>query len=131
MSLAQFSKSTGSVKFFDVKKGFGFIVPSDGSPDIFVHQSSIVKEGFRSLREAEEVEYEVDIDSTSGKPRAINVTGPNGTPVLGIPPPKRIQEGENSFSRFADRGESPRRHNSGDGPKSYPKKRYDPNQSEE
>ncbi|MBV8780838.1 MAG: cold-shock protein [Phycisphaerae bacterium] len=48
---------TGTVKWFDSKKGFGFIVNSAGK-DVFVHFSSIQSEGFRSLKDGEEVEYE-------------------------------------------------------------------------
>jgi cold shock protein len=49
--------STGSVKWFDTKKGFGFIVNPDGK-DVFVHYTSIDGEGFRSLKDGEQVEYE-------------------------------------------------------------------------
>jgi cold shock protein len=50
--------SIGNVKWFDTKKGFGFIVGPEGR-DVFVHYSSIEGDGFRSLREGERVEYEL------------------------------------------------------------------------
>lgn len=48
---------TGSVKWFDTKKGFGFIINPDGK-DVFVHYTSIDGEGFRALKDGEQVEYE-------------------------------------------------------------------------
>lgn len=62
---------TGVVKWFDVKKGFGFIVGADGAKDVFVHYSSIEGDGFRALKDGEEVEYEMT-DSDRG-PQAQNV----------------------------------------------------------
>ena len=51
---------TGKVKWFNDQKGFGFITPDDGSNDLFVHHTSIEGEGHRSLREDQEVEFEVE-----------------------------------------------------------------------
>jgi len=51
--------STGTVKWFNEQKGFGFIVPDDGGEDLFVHYSNIGAEGVRSLAEGQKVEYEV------------------------------------------------------------------------
>jgi len=56
--------STGTVKWFDVKKGFGFLVNADGK-DVFVHFSSIEGDGFRVLKDGEQVEFE-QVDSGKG-----------------------------------------------------------------
>lgn len=49
----------GTVKWFSSEKGFGFIVPDEGGPDVFVHYSAIDGSGFRSLEENQQVSYEV------------------------------------------------------------------------
>lgn len=51
--------ASGKVKWFNDQKGYGFIQADDGGPDVFVHQSSITMEGFRTLSEGQPVEYEV------------------------------------------------------------------------
>lgn len=63
--------STGTVKWFDDAKGFGFITPDDGSKDLFVHFSAIQAAGFKSLKESDKVQYEVE-QSPKG-PRATNI----------------------------------------------------------
>ena len=49
--------ATGSVKWFNTEKGFGFIKPDDGSDDVFVHFSGIIAEGFKTLEENQKVSY--------------------------------------------------------------------------
>jgi CspA family cold shock protein len=51
--------ATGTVKFFNNEKGFGFITPSTGEKDVFVHFSNVVGEGFKSLEEGQQVEFDV------------------------------------------------------------------------
>jgi CspA family cold shock protein len=52
--------SNGTVKWFNESKGYGFISPSDGSKDVFVHFNSIVGDGFKSLAEGQSVSYQVE-----------------------------------------------------------------------
>jgi CspA family cold shock protein len=63
--------ATGTVKWFNDAKGFGFITPSDGSKDVFVHFSAVSGEGFKTLAEGAQVEYEV-VEGDKG-PQAQNV----------------------------------------------------------
>ena len=51
---------TGTVKWFDSKKGYGFITPTDGDKDIFVHHSSLQMDGFKTLNEDQKVSYQVE-----------------------------------------------------------------------
>ncbi|PIQ96405.1 MAG: cold-shock protein [Nitrospinae bacterium CG11_big_fil_rev_8_21_14_0_20_56_8] len=62
---------TGKVKWFNNQKGYGFIQMSEGEPDVFVHYSAIRSEGFKTLNEGQDVEFEM---STGPKgPQAVNV----------------------------------------------------------
>jgi cold shock protein len=66
-----FIMATGTVKWFNESKGFGFITPSDGTKDVFVHFSAIASDGFRTLAEGQEVTFDVE-DGAKG-PTAVNV----------------------------------------------------------
>jgi len=61
----------GTVKWFDAKKGFGFITPDDGTEDVFVHHTNIEGQGFKTLNNGQAVEYEVG-EGRKG-PQATNV----------------------------------------------------------
>ena len=63
---------TGKVKWFNESKGWGFIEPDEGGDDIFVHYSAIVAEGFKTLKEGQQVEYELK-EGQNGKQQAVNV----------------------------------------------------------
>lgn len=49
--------NTGTVKWFNIEKGYGFITPDDASPDVFVHHTAIAQTGFRRLEDGQQVEY--------------------------------------------------------------------------
>jgi cold shock protein len=65
-------RTTGTVKWFNEEKGYGFITPENGSKDCFVHHSAIQMQGFKTLREGERVEF--DIAQGAKGPAAENVT---------------------------------------------------------
>jgi len=58
---------TGTVKWFNSQKGFGFIQPDQGGADVFVHISAVERAGLRSLNEGQKVSYELERDQRSGK----------------------------------------------------------------
>ena len=65
---------TGTVKWFNETKGFGFISNDDGSGDVFVHFSAIQSEGFKTLAEGQKVTFDSEVDpKNSSKMRAVNV----------------------------------------------------------
>jgi cold shock protein len=63
--------ATGTVKFFNTQKGFGFITPKDGSKDVFVHISAVERAGMQTLTEGQTVSY--DVVSERGKDAASNL----------------------------------------------------------
>ena len=65
--------ATGTVKWFNATKGFGFIQPDDGGNDVFVHISAVERAGLGTLREGQKVSYEVVPDRRSGKSSADNL----------------------------------------------------------
>jgi cold shock protein len=67
--------STGTVKFFNADKGFGFIQPDNGGPDVFVHVSAVESAGMRTIVEGQKLDFETVKDNRSGKIAAQNLKG--------------------------------------------------------
>ena len=64
---------SGTVKWFNPAKGFGFIQPDDGSADVFVHISAVERAGLGTLNEGQKVSFEVERDPKRGKTSAVNI----------------------------------------------------------
>ena len=66
--------ATGTVKWFNDQKGYGFVQPYDGSKDVFVHISAVEGAGLRTLKEGQKVSFEIVTDKRTGKSSAGNLT---------------------------------------------------------
>jgi len=64
---------TGTVKFYNAAKGYGFIQPDDGDKDVFVHVSALERAGMRDLVEGQKVSFDVEADRRTGKSSATNI----------------------------------------------------------
>lgn len=67
--------ATGTVKWFNDAKGFGFIAPENGGKDIFVHHTAIQADGFRSLSEGQRVEFEVEQGQKGPQAASVRIVG--------------------------------------------------------
>ncbi|MCC5977854.1 MAG: cold-shock protein [Salinarimonas sp.] len=65
--------NTGTVKWFNDQKGYGFIQPDEGGKDVFVHVSAVERSGMRGLAEGQKVTYEIQDDRRTGKSSAVNL----------------------------------------------------------
>jgi CspA family cold shock protein len=65
--------ATGTVKWFNETKGYGFIQPDTGGKDVFVHISAVERAGLRTLVEGQKISYEIEADRRSGKESAANL----------------------------------------------------------
>jgi CspA family cold shock protein len=65
---------TGTVKFFNAQKGFGFIEVDGGGSDVFVHISAVERSGLNTLSDGQKVSFETEMDPKKGKPNAVNIT---------------------------------------------------------
>lgn len=65
--------ATGTVKFFNAQKGFGFIVQDSGGPDVFVHVSAVERAGMQTLNEGQKLSFDIQADQRSGKSAAANL----------------------------------------------------------
>jgi cold shock protein len=65
--------ATGTVKFFNIQKGFGFIQPEGGGGDVFVHISAVERAGLSTLNECQRVNFDVETDQKRGKMNATNI----------------------------------------------------------
>ena len=64
---------TGTVKWFNTQKGYGFIQPDEGGADVFIHITALEKSGLRGLNEGQKITYDIQNDPKKGEAAAINI----------------------------------------------------------
>jgi len=89
---------TGNVKWFDTKKGYGFIIGDEGE-DVFVHYTSIVGDGFRSLKDGETVDYDVVQSGKGLQARNVRRTAPDEGTADAAEPPRPDESGSSNQDR--------------------------------
>jgi CspA family cold shock protein len=72
-SFKEVKMASGTVKFFNSQKGFGFIQQDGGGPDVFVHVSALERAGMRGLAEGQKLQFDIEADRKSGKSSATNL----------------------------------------------------------
>jgi CspA family cold shock protein len=85
--------ASGTVKFFNASKGFGFISPEDGGPDVFVHATALERAGIRELNEGDLVSFDIEEDRRSGKESATNLRVTGSGSRSSARPDQRSQSG--------------------------------------
>jgi CspA family cold shock protein len=73
MGLKEHAMATGTVKWYNETKGYGFIQPDNGGKDVFVHATAVERAGMRGLAEGQKISYEVEADRRTGKESATNL----------------------------------------------------------
>ena len=86
--------ATGTVKWFNATKGFGFIQPSDGGKDVFVHISAVERSGLNGLNEGQKINYEIATER--GRSAAVNLKTAD---LLGITVPRKVMLRAETFRR--------------------------------
>jgi CspA family cold shock protein len=71
--LEEYAMATGTVKWYNDTKGYGFIQPDNGGKDVFVHATAVERAGMRGLAEGQKISYEVEADRRTGKESATNL----------------------------------------------------------
>src|SRR5215471_7952767 len=95
--------ATGTVKWFNPTKGYGFIQPQDGSRDMFVHISAVERAGLSSLNEGQTIEYEIVSNRGSSLPRTSRSVDRRGSLTTSRPRTKRQQHDRKTFAGIRSR----------------------------